>query len=408
MFRQFLGLPRQIYLLAVVRCIMAMGTFVFSFISLLASTRLGLNEFQAGHVMLFVALANVGGSLLGGKLADALGRKRVFLVSDGLAVVTIWLAGMTCDTPWVLVFLVVSYAFSSMSLPVLAALMTDASAPENRTECFSVLYLSQNLGYAIGPSMGGLLFAHYMKWAFYGQGILYALSGLCMFFLVRDHYHPAPRRAPEQRRGPHTEGLIGALIHCPVVLAFVFCLIMLTICYQEISFIIPLQFNAIFGIEKGSRYAGFMWTVNAVVCLLFTPWLTGLSKRGHPLASIAVAALLYAVGFWMNGAAEQIAVFYGGVVIWTSGEILVSTSSGVFIANRAPETHRARFQSLYEMARGFGRGIGPNLFGFYLLTHSYAQTWSVISLVCVAAIGFLLLLWRVDRRISVPNHSLES
>lgn len=403
MFRQFRGLPRQLYLLAVVRCVMAMGTFVFSFISLLASTRLGLNELQIGHVMFFVALANVAGSLLGGKLADLAGRKPVFLLADALAVITIVAAGATCDTPWVLPFLILSYAFSSMSLPVLAALITDVSSPENRTECFSVLYLSQNVGYAIGPSMGGLLFAHYMKWAFFGQGILYALSGLFMLLLVRDNYRPLPRSSGAGRGPAAREGMLAALFHRPVVLVFVLCLILLTICYQEISFIMPLQYSALFGVEDGSRYAGLMWTVNAVVCLLATPALIALSKRRHPLINIAAAALLYAVGFWLNGAAEQLLLLYGAVVVWTSGEILVSTSAGVFIANRAPETHRARFQSLYEMARGFGRGIGPNIFGYYLLSHTYRQTWSAISLVCVAAIGFLLLLYRADRRAVSPG-----
>jgi len=397
LLRQFLGLPRRVYLLAMVRCVMAMGSFVFSFISLLASTRLGMNEFEAGHVMLFVALANVAGSMLGGKLADRVGRKPIFLVSDVLAVAFIVLAGFTCDTPWVLVFVVLSYAFSSMSLPVIAAAMTDISGQENRTECFSVLYLSQNIGYAIGPSMGGLLFAHYMEWAFFGQGILYGLAGVCMALWVRDEYRPAPRSAGG--RGAGEEGMGRALLHCPIVLAFFLCLILLTICYQEVSFIMPLQYSDCFGVEDGSRYAGFMWTVNALVCLAATPLLISLSKRRRPLFNIMVAALLYAAGFWLNGAADRLALFYGAVAVWTCGEILVSTSAGVFIANHAPETHRARFQSLYEVARGFGRGIGPNLFGYYLLDHSYHQTWSAISLLCIVAVGFLLPLYVADRRL---------
>ena len=70
----------------------------------------------------------------------------------------------------------------------------------------------------------------------------------------------------------------------------------------------------------------------------------------------------------------------------------------MFIANYAPETHRARYQSLYEVARGFGRGIGPNLFGFYLLTHSFRQAWSLTSVACVAAGGCVLALYFAERR----------
>ncbi len=62
----------------------------------------------------------------------------------------------------------------------------------------------------------------------------------------------------------------------------------------------------------------------------------------------------------------------------------------------------ARFQSLYEVARGVGRRIGPNLFGCYLLSHSYRQTWPAISLVCIAALG-VLLLYCADRRAGCPQ-----
>ncbi len=417
LLNQFRGLPRQVYLLSIVRMIMAMGTFVFSFISLLASSKYGLNEFQIGNVMMFVAAANIAGSLLGGKLADTFGRKRMFLAADAFAVTLICTAGLCSDHVIALVFLVLSYAGSSMAIPILAAMITDISGEENRTECFSLLYLTQNIGFAIGPSVGGLLFYHYMKLAFYGQGLLYLISGIWMFFAVKDRYVPgvrAGKRSNRENEGGEgseervdigklqdrrsRESLFAALRKCPIVAAFVVGLVILTACYQEISFILPLQFGELFGIESASRYGGFIWSVNAVVCVVCTPLLISIFKRRNQLLNLAFAAFLYAVGFSLNGIVHQIPLFYAAVVVWTSGEILISTGAGVFIANHAPETHRARFQSLYEVARGFGRGIGPNVFGFYLLSHSYGQTWGVISLICLVGVVYLLVLYRVDQK----------
>ena len=409
---QFRGLPRQIYLLSFVRTIMAMGTFVFAFISLMASSTLGFNEFQIGNVMFFVAVAAVIGSLSGGKLADAFGRKKMFLLADGLAVLTIVLAGFFCKTAVALVFMVLSYAFSNMATPIIAAMITDYSDEKNRAECFSILYLSQNIGFAIGPSIGGLLFHNYMQWAFFGQGILFALSGVWMCLFVKESYVPAKRQenagsereygnraAGQERLKGADESLLRSLWHRPVVFAFVLCLIALTACYQEISFMLPLQFAELFGIEAGSRYSGFIWSVNALVCVTGTPLIISASKKNNQLLNIALASLLYAAGFAVNGFVGRIGLFYAAVVIWTTGEILVSTGAGVFIANYAPETHRARYQSLYEVARGFGRGIGPNLFGFYLLTHSFRQAWTLTSFACVAAGGCVLALYFAERRI---------
>lgn len=404
---QFRGLPRQIYLLSFVRTIMAMGTFVFAFLSLMASTTLGFNEFQIGNVMLFVAVAAVAGSLSGGKLADSFGRKRMFLLADFLAIVTIVLAGFFCRTVYGLVFMVLSYAFTSMATPIIAAMITDYSEEKNRTECFSVLYLSQNIGFAVGPSIGGLLFYNYMEWAFFGQGILYALAGLWMVFFVKDAFVVQRDETEETlmmfRRAKSGEGLLLSLWRRPLVLAFVICLTGLTACYQEISFMLPLQFTELFGIEAGSRYSGFMWTVNALVCVTCTPLIISASKKHNQLLNITFASLLYAAGFAVNGYVNHIGLFFAAVVVWTTGEILVSTGSGVFIANYAPETHRARYQSLYEVARGFGRGIGPNIFGFYLLSHTYRQAWTITALVCIVTAGFIASLFFAERRMKKRN-----
>lgn len=412
---QFRGLPRQVYLLSIVRTIMAMGTFVFTFISLIASSRFGMSDFQIGNIMLLVAAANVFGSLSGGKLADLFGRKRVFLVADACAVVLILLAGVFSDYPIMLAFLILSYAGSSMTLPVIAALITDESQPSNRAECFSILYLSQNIGYAIGPSIGGLLFYHYMKLSFYAQGTLYALSGLLMLFLIHDQFHQ--QKKEELLRAKHPldnclvkkkgQSLVAALVKRPVLIAFLVALVILTACYQEISFILPLQFSKLFGIEAGSRYSGFLWSVNAIVCVTCTPLITSVCKKRNQLLNIAIATVFYSIGFGLNGMVHEILLFYGAVVVWTCGEILISTGSGVFIATYAPDTHRARFQSLYEMARGLGRGIGPNVFGMYLMTHSYSSTWRVISLICMGAVIYLLLLYGAERKLKGKNFAIQ-
>lgn len=411
---QFRGLPRQVYLLSIVRTIMAMGTFVFTFISLIASSRFGMSDFEIGNIMLLVAVANVFGSLSGGKLADLFGRKRVFLVADACAVILIWLSGIFSDYPIMLAFLILSYAGSSMTLPVIAAFITDESHQSNRAECFSILYLSQNIGYAIGPSIGGLLFYRYMRLSFFAQGTLYALSGLLMLFLIQDRFRQRQKEAILSKGLPdhchikkREQSLVSALIKRPILIAFIIALVILTACYQEISFILPLQFTKLFGIAAGSRYSGFLWSVNAIVCVTCTPLITSVCKKRSQLLNIAIATVFYSIGFGLNGMVHQILLFYGAVVVWTCGEILISTGSGVFIASYAPDTHRARFQSLYEMARGLGRGIGPNIFGIYLMTHSYGSAWRVISFICLGAVIYLLLLYKAERKLKEKSFAFQ-
>lgn len=403
---QFRGLPRQVYLLSFVRIVMSLGSFVFPFLSLLLTSQLGFNEFQVGLVMVIVSAGNIIGSFGGGKLGDLLGRKKVFVVSTVVATVMAFLAGWCCPSPLMLPFILVSYFASSMVAPVVAAMITDYSDDSNRAECFSLLYLSQNIGYAVGPTIGGMMFYSHMPWIFFGEAIMFTIVVALFIPLVQDAYQPLTReqrRAAkaalrEQKQEEKTEqNTFRLLMHMPILLGFIVCLALLSACYQEISFVLPLQFQDLCGLEVGSRYAGYIWTANGLTIVFATPIIIALSKRRNQLLNVLFACFLYAVGFGLNGIIQHPMGLLAVAVIWSSGEILISTGSGVFIASYSPETHKARFQSLYEVARGVGRGIGPTLCGLYLLTHNYAQAWRLVAIVCVVISGVVYLLYLAEQ-----------
>ena len=86
------------------------------------------------------------------------------------------------------------------------------------------------------------------------------------------------------------------------------------------------------------------------------------------------------------------------VLVWTSGEILCNTNSGVFIASHATATHRARYQAIYEIVHNLGKALGPLVMGFYLLGHDYHQGWLLVALICgLAAAGMVVMQYTLIR-----------
>ena len=80
-FSQFLGLPRQVYILCLVRWISGMGSLVFTFSSLILTGMVGLTTKQAGIVAMLYATANVVGAIVGGiaKFVTPLCRREIIL-----------------------------------------------------------------------------------------------------------------------------------------------------------------------------------------------------------------------------------------------------------------------------------------------------------------------------------------
>ena len=85
--------------------------------------------------------------------------------------------------------------------------------------------------------------------------------------------------------------------------------------------------------------------------------------------------------------------------VWTSGEILISTGAGIYIADQTPETHKGRSTALYEFARGIGKLTGPLTSGLLLTRYTYGQSWLVIVCICLAvgAVVWLSLI-HISRR----------
>ena len=141
----YLGLPRSVYVIFFARVVNSMGNFVHPFMTLLLTTKGGMGEERVGLFLLLSAVVQVPGSLLGGKLADKMGRKKIMIIFMGLAALCLIPCAFLLDNaelfhyiPW---FLILSSYFGSVAGPASGAMMNDLTLPENRQAAFSLLYM---------------------------------------------------------------------------------------------------------------------------------------------------------------------------------------------------------------------------------------------------------------------------
>lgn len=386
---------------------MGIGSMIFMFFSLLLTEILGYSEFQAGFAYLIIAFFSVGGAVIGGKLADRYGRKRIYMASAAISSLLYFITAFVVGSKVMIFLLFAGVLSGSASYPILSAMVADSAPESKRTECFSLLYLSQNLGFAFGPSIGGLLFFSHMNILFIMQAFLFMSGGLFLYLMTTDVYElgiPKEFGIEEQTADvtkaslTKKENTFWLLWSKKPLFTFIVSLVFLTMCYQMIGFMLPLQISESFGMEDGSRYSGFIWTTNAMMVVLGTPMVISYTKKNNHLRTTAFATVLYALGFGAYSLIHALPLYYAAVVIWSIGEIMISTGAGVFIAEHSPTTHRARFQALYDMARSLGRGLGPPLFGWMLIHITYRQAWIVDSVACLTIGAFIYWVYRLEKR----------
>lgn len=397
---QYKGLPKQVYIICITRVVTAMGGFIYSFNSLFMTGVLGLSEVVAGYMMIVFSLVGIAGAFIAGRLADNYGRKKVFVGTMFLAVAALVFGGCFVYSYWaILAMIIMSMCFSG-AIPTCSAMVTDNTDPSNRRESFSLMFLCINVGYAIGQAFAGFLFYNYIRWIFWGQALFFGAATLIIVFFFKEVYEPSRVKIESTAgRGDRKEFLMS-LKKDKTLLMFLLAIILAFFCYVQINYMMPLHFNKCAGLEESAMWVSRVWVLNGIFCAVWSPVLLRVTERNSQLKNAAIAILLYLVGFGAFAAIGGGSTLWVALIatpIWTAGETLISMGSGVFIAGRAPEAHKAAYQSLFEVASNVGRCIGPVTMGYFLTVFTYQVGWLLVAAVCILAFIIMLTAIQIDK-----------
>jgi len=401
MFAIYRGLPAPVYILFLATVINGIGIFVFPFMTLFLTKNLGMSEADAGNYMLIASIAYVPGTLIGGRLADRLGRKKVMIAAQllsGLMYVPCGFLGNSRLIPW---FILASLFFDGVTDPARTAMSTDLTTPENRQAAFSFIYLGHNLGFAFGPLIAGLLFVSAPSWLFWGNAIAILAATSLVLALVPETR--PDRAAIEATIGSgsteeaHEGGLLAALRSRPFLLAYTLITTFYGFVYAQHRFALPLQTEALFG-DRGAAFYGGLMSLNAVLVIVLATPIVKLTAKKPPIWSVAFAGLLFALGFGAIAFAKTPFMFYVTTAIWTLGEIVNATNDGAYVANHTPISHRGRFQSILPIIGGTGFAVSSSFVGGMISRVGLSPVWPMLGMVAAAAAAGIFLLGALEAR----------
>ncbi|MHB9145133.1 MAG: MFS transporter [Symbiobacteriia bacterium] len=396
------GLPTSVYVIFFSRIVNSMGNLVYPFLTLYLTTKMGYSTETAGVFMTLAAFVNPPASMLGGKLADHMGRKALIVGGMTLSALCLIPLGFLGSSLLVPILLVLSRLFGSLADPAYWALITDLTTPDNRKSTFSLLYLGWNVGFAVGPMLAGFLFEHYLPALFLGDAATTLLS-VVMVALMVPETNPSliggpanDEHLPEAERA-ETGSLMSVLLKRPILIISAFLFIAYNLVYSQQVFALPLQMKDMFGLARGSVYFGALMSTNAITVVVLTSWITAATLKVRPLVSIGLGGLAYALGFGMIYFIHTQPLFIFSTVIWTIGEVITSVNMGVFIADNSPASHRGRINAALGIIGGSGWAFGPWLGGLWLKALPVRTLWAASFFLMLAAAVPMFLLGGVGR-----------
>ncbi len=158
----------------------------------------GLSWVVSGYAIVFAALL-----VPAGRLADLLGRKRLFLAGLALFVLASVLCGLATG-PWILIAARLLQAVgAALLIPTSLALLLPEFPPSGRAAAVGLWTAGAAVAATVGPTIGGLLVELSWRWVFLVNLPLGAITAVFAVRVLRESRDTARARVPD---------LLGALL----------------------------------------------------------------------------------------------------------------------------------------------------------------------------------------------------
>ena len=389
----FGGLSRPAWMLSLIMFINRSGAMVIPFLGVYLTGELGYSLKEAGAILSIYGLGSVCGSFLGGWLTDRVGHFKVqfFSLTIGGSLYFMFLHLRQFEHMAAAVF-ILSLVNDTLR-PANASSVASYAKPENVTRAFSLNRMAINLGFSIGPALGGLLAAISYNWLFIADGATCIMAGLFFFLYFKNRQGHKPNHKSgssaeiSREKSPYRDGLylLFVLINCGFAIVFFQFLSTLPIYYRDV-YTLP---------EEG---IGMLLAFNGLLVFALEMILVYLlGNRIKKSLIIPAGILLLGFSFVLLNATHHVSILYLAMALLSIAEILVMPFMSTITVERSNEQNRGAYMGLYTISYAAAHVIAPYLGTTIASKYSFDTLWWGLGVFTVLlSIGIYFVVRRVE------------
>ena len=372
------ALPRPAWIIFIGTFLNKFGTFVVPFLTLYLTSQ-GYSVTDAGIAVGAYGVGSLFASLLGGHLADKLGRRRTIVLSMFMGAATMMLLSQARSLPMIIGLTALTGLASEFYRPASNALLADLVPAGQRVTAFATLRMAFNAGFAFGPATAGLLAAFGYFWLFAGDAATSVLFGVvALLALPRDAH-----RAQDNARWSEALKVLRHDWKLHQMLAA-------NLCIGLIFFQVASTFG-LYMTQLGFSPAayGILISLNGALIVFFELPLTTITRRFPARRVMALGYVIIAAGFGLNFFAHIIPMLVACMILFTLGEMVTMPMVSAYIADLAPANLRGRYLGVSGLTWSVALIFGPGL-GMKLLSYSPAIYFLSFGALGLVAAGIVL------------------
>lgn len=366
---------------------------VIPFLSLYLVNEKGFTLPQVGWIMTSFGVGSLLGTWIGGKLTDILGFYKVIVFSlllAGVGFISLqFLESYVGLCMGVFILILVADAYR----PAIFVACDAYSKPQNITRSIALIRLAINLGFSIGPLIGGIIIAqiNYSS-LFWIDGLTCVLAAGILFFVLR----PKKLAHNEEKSILIKEGL--APLKNNLYLLLLLIMVLNGVMFVQYFSVIPLYYEKIHFLSED--LIGLLLFLNGIIIVLFEMPLVGWMERIKISKTLATfwGIVFLALSFLVLNFGSWGGLLIIGMILMTLGEMVGSPFSNALAISMAPKGRKGSYMGLYSMSFSFAHIFGHN--GGMNMANSFGfnNTWYVFFGILIVVAGITLWLFQLLKK----------
>ena len=395
-YRALRGLNGRLQSLFLITLVFRMGTMAFPFY---AAYLIHQHAVSAGTAGLLVGVYGAGAlfvDLIIGAVIKRFSANRVILGSLLLNAVLLLIIPSVENTAALFVLSFLWGACYEAFTPATFSETVTHSSSETRKVAFSCNRLAINIGMAIGPLLGSLIFLSNADAVFYLNAALSLVS-----FVACLRFGRAVAVAPVTTLAGKGNGLPESAPHERSRLL----VILLAALPVHIAYALPPTFLSAYIInytELPAYYVGIIFFINALLVILFEVPINQRMSHLSSSRSLVAGFLVAGVGFFLMGFSHIGALLLVATVLWSLGEMIVFPGITHYVSSISSRHTVDRNLGYYSAGVNIGVMITPSLAFMLVSQPSLPSPWllaGTVLLLFAVAVGVMkssTLLWNKE------------
>jgi len=379
------GLSKPMWWLALVMFINRSGTMVIPFLTVYLTQR-GHTLGQAGYVMGAFGTGAILGGYIGGRLTDKFGHFYVQVFSLLLNGILFIILGQMQTLLQIGVCIFILSTLGEAFRPANSAAIAAYSNENNRTRCYSLNRLAINLGWAIGPAVGGILASRSYSLLFWVDGFTCIVASLVLYVF----FSPIKKKSAEKEKYQESTN-INSAYRDKIFLLGMFYIFLIGVCFFQMFSIFPVYYKEQLHLNEAA--IGWILALNGLIIAAVEMVLVyKLENKGDAVLYMMAGAFLIGVSFLVLDLSSALSLALLSMVIITVGEMLLFPFMNNFWVNRSTQNTRGQYAAVYTMSFSLAIVLAPTVSSQIASRAGFSILWIFDFILCTfAALGFYLL-----------------